>query len=435
MSEIDRRTFIRAAAGAAAATGLVGLSPSPSGAAEPASDRSDTGLRTGVVGAVYVNTNKTINAVAGFARSNDGTLTALGETATGGSGSGPAHPPALDAAEEGLDPLISANALTLSRSNRFVFAVNTTSNSLTTLQVRPDFSLRATDVVFTGGQYPNSIGTYRNLVFVTNIGDPALGVRGSLAGFALTGSGRLRPIPAATAELEGRPSNVQITPDGRTLIVSELDTGNLVSFPLARDGTLGSRNTIAPDIVGEGRNIPNPIGFQIVRTQSGTFVVSTEAREVDPVIGPPPTPDTIEAGSVSSYRVSSDSSLTRISNDVRAGEQVTTCWITFARDRRHFWVANALAGSLSTYTFDKATGEIALQAEIGASRDDSTEPSLDHGGWIDVTISPDGRHLYQLLGVAGAVRTYTIENSNGALDFTQETTGLPQTGLQGIVAI
>ena len=83
------------------------------------------------VGAVYAMTNgegqvdgivQGPNAVVAYAQAEDGTLSVIGTYPTGGNGGD------FDGGE-GLDPLISAYAITKTLNNRFVLAVNAGSNT------------------------------------------------------------------------------------------------------------------------------------------------------------------------------------------------------------------------------------------------------------------------------------------------------------------
>ena len=83
------------------------------------------------VGGVYVMSNgqgqvpgneQGPNSIISYAQADDGTLQMIGSFATGGNGGD------YDGGE-GLDPLISAYAITKTLDNRFVLAVNAGSNT------------------------------------------------------------------------------------------------------------------------------------------------------------------------------------------------------------------------------------------------------------------------------------------------------------------
>ena len=66
----------------------------------------------------------------------------------------------------------------------------------------------------------------------------------------------------------------------------------------------------------------------------------------------------------------------------------------------------------------------------------TTDPASAFGtteGWIDMWISDDGNHLYQLQGLRGAISVYEI--SGASLNLIEVETGvLPVNNTQGIVA-
>src|SRR5881409_1809742 len=120
--------------------------------------------------AVYTLTNQVAgNSVAVFARAADGTLSAAGSVATGGTGTG-----------AGLG---SQGALALSDDGRWLFAVNAGSNDVSILRVTPA-GLVLTSRVPSGGTLPISLTVHGNLLYVLNGGGS-----GNIAGFALDNGG------------------------------------------------------------------------------------------------------------------------------------------------------------------------------------------------------------------------------------------------------
>ena len=111
------------------------------------------------VGAVYAMTNgegqvdgnvQGPNSVVAYAQAADGILSLLGSYPTGGNGGD------FDGGE-GLDPLISAYAITKTNDNNFVLAVNAGSNTVTSMSVNADYSLSVLDTESTLDVGPNSI--------------------------------------------------------------------------------------------------------------------------------------------------------------------------------------------------------------------------------------------------------------------------------------
>src|SRR6266571_2253616 len=170
--------------------------------------------------AVYTLMNQVSgNAVAIFQRAADGTLTAVGTVATGGTGTG-----------SGLG---SQGALALSDDGRWLFAVNAGSNDVSILRVSPE-GLSLTSRVSSGGAQPISLTVRGNLLYVLN---GAGG--GNIAGFALDGNGGATAISGSTRPLSGTavgPAQVAFSSDGRSLVVTEKNTNAIDVYAVGPDG-------------------------------------------------------------------------------------------------------------------------------------------------------------------------------------------------------
>ena len=419
------------------------------------------------VGGVYAMTNgegqvdgnvQGPNAVVAYGQAADGTLTIVGTYPTGGNGGD------FDGGE-GLDPLISAYALTKTPDNQFVLAVNAGSSSVTAMKVNADFSLTATATGNTEDLGPNSIAFkptpamagVRGLVYVSNItraeflaqGEPAQ--QGSVIGFWLTDDGNLVPVDNSIRDLANRPSAVQFSPDGNFLVVASINSGasalasgsedELVVYTVNADGTLsaGAVGAGTSTLRGnaEGRNLPSAIGFQIV---GDNYVVVTEAREFQPNGAPPAFP-ALQDGSVSTWQIQADGSLTPIDLDVASGTNNTgrtACWLDFS-DENTFFVSNAIEAGLAAYSFNNGDIELLDQtaAQGTGATGNTTDPAAAFGtteGWIDLWISDDGKYLYQLFGLSGEIGVYAIDGTS--LTLIEEISGdLPVNNTQGIVSV
>ena len=183
--------------------------------------------------------------------------------------------------------------------------------------------------------------------------------------------GTLNPIAGSTRDLPIRPSAVQISEDGNWLVVASINSGasglgsgsedELTVFSVGDDGLLSATSVGAATSTlrdnAEGRNLPSAIGFQIV---GNNYVVVTEAREFQPD-GMPPVFPGLQDGSVSTWQIQGDGSLTPITLDVRSGEGNTgrtACWLDFTADGNTFFVSNAIEAGLASYSFDN--GAVAL---------------------------------------------------------------------------
>ena len=413
------------------------------------------------VGAVFSMTNGLEgNEVVAYSRAANGELSFVGSYETGGLGS-----TEFDGGE-GLDPLISAYSIELSDDNRFVLAVNAGSDSLSVLRVGADSSLELVDVVSTVDAGPNSIAIDGSLVYVSNItregdeefaGEPDQ--EGSLQGYRLGEDGSLQPL-GAPVDLNNRPSSVRFSTDGKHLVVSSINAGSpllendnndeLVVYAVYPDGSLSQEPTgsaRSTDVDNDdNRNLASAIGFEVVPSDNGDIVVVTEAREFR-ANGAPPVFPGLQNGSVSTFRLESDGSLSPMQLDVQAADDPdgsftdgdrTACWITVANDYGNFWVSNAIDASISSFTYDVESGYIGLAEAIAAqgNRPTSSEPSVAFGqtdGWIDLDISDDGSFVYQLYGLSGTIGVFRVRG--GELELIQEVSGqLPLADTQGIIA-
>ena len=417
-------------------------------------------------GAVYAMTNgegqvpgivQGPNAIVAYSQAEDGRLTRIGNYLTGGNGGD------FDGGE-GLDPLISAYAITKSLDNKFVIAVNAGSNTVTVMTVNDDFTLSAPNTQSTVDFGPNSVAYVpsdrpgvNGLVYVSNIsrsqfvnmGEPAQ--QGSVIGFWLLDNGTLAPIANSRRELANRPSAVQFSPNGEYIVVASINSGSsalasgsedeIVVYTVNDDGTLSANQTDGETSTlrgnAEGRNLPSAIGFQIV---GDNYVVVTEAREFRPD-GTPPVFPGLQDGSVSTWQIMDNGILRPIDMDVASGTNNTgrtACWLDFSDDNT-FFVSNAIEAGLASYSFDN--GSIALINQVAAqgtgATGNTTDPAAAFGttdGWIDLWISDDGRYLYQCYGLTGEIGVFEINGTE--LTLLQEVSGdLPSNNIQGIVSV
>lgn len=404
-------------------------------------------------GAVYAGTNDAAgNTVAAFGKNADGTLTPIAEYATGGAGG-------IFDAGEGLDPLISEDSI-VNVDNRFLLVVNAGSDTVSSLRINPDFSLTLISTAPTGGVGPNSIAYSNGLVYVSNVDSDGVFTgppdqSGNVTGLRLDPStGELTAIAGSTRELGNRPSDVEFSTDGQHIVVSSWNAqstalpaggpNELVSFGVLGDGNLSAstQGNVASTPTGNpaNRNLPAAIGFEIVEVEGKQIIVATEAREFL-ASGDPAMLAEFQTGSVSSWELNSDGSLTAISQDVLTGASIadgptSACWIVATPDGRMLFVASASGATISSFRLD-ANGSVSLIESIAAAgtpADPSApNPVANADGFIDLALSSDGKYLYQLLGLEGTVNVYIV-GADGGLSLLQQVTGLlPEINIQGIV--
>jgi 6-phosphogluconolactonase len=332
-------------------------------------------------GAVYTLTNSPLgNAVAVFDRSADGTLTAAGIFATGGAGTG-----------SGLG---SQGAIVLSDDQNELFAVNAASNSISYFSVAHDgLELEAT--VPSGGVRPISVTVNKKVLYVLNAGGA-----GNITGFDI-GHGTLTPIAGSTRPLSAGsagPAQVQFSPDGRTLIVSEKASSTLDSYVVGKDGRAS-----APSVYASAG--ATPFGFDF--DNRGDLLVSNASA------------------SASSYDVSKDGTVTVISGAV-ATHQAAPCWLVAGKNGRYAYTANAGGGTISGFAVGR-DGSLTLLDASGATAD------LGGGSHpLDEAVSTNGRYLYNLTDGTHTISTFRI-GEDGSLTPVGSIGGLPA-GAIGIAA-
>lgn len=121
--------------------------------------------------------------------------------------------------------------MTLSSDERFLFAVNAGSNTVTGFEVQPDGSLRALGQISSGGVRPVSVTAQEGIGFVLN--DTSRNLTGfaySAAGVKATVAGR--PLNADAAG----PAQVKLTPDARAVVVTEKVSNSLDVFRVSGHG-------------------------------------------------------------------------------------------------------------------------------------------------------------------------------------------------------
>lgn len=342
-------------------------------------NESDDALTAENRAVVFTLSNEDQNAVLSYRRSASGTLTPAGSTFTGGHGAG-----------KGLG---SQGALAFSPDHHWLFAVNAGSNQLSSFEVYGT-ALVLQDVVDSGGQRPVSVTAYGNLVYVVNADGG-----GNIAGFTVSGAGRLTPIPDSKQPLsaaDAAPAQVQFTPDGTRLVVTEKATNHISTYRVRRNGA-----AVGPTVSQSSGT--TPFGFTF--TRDGLLVVSE-------AFGGAP-----GASATSSYWIDSNGVAQPVSRSVPNG-QGAACWAVATRDGAYAFIANFGSSSISTYDIDTA-GQLHVHGDgrAAVTGDTSSKPA-------DLALSAGNQFLYALDPGTHAVKAFRV-NADGSLTEIAGATGLP----------
>ncbi|WHY94778.1 beta-propeller fold lactonase family protein [Neobacillus cucumis] len=355
---------------------------------------------------VYMMTNNDVmNQIIAFYRDMNGMLTFVGAYPTQGRGTGTKEVSGVTA-NEGVDPLASQGALTLSRDGRFLLTVNAGSNTISSFIITDNGVPVLTDVKPSGGAQPNSVDVFGNFVYVSNVGNAANNFASNISGFLIEANGRLTPISGSTHSIStfnAQPAQVLFTPDGSKILVTELTSNNLSIFHVNQNGIV--TGPIVNNSYGQG-----PLGAYFL--SSGILLV-TEAM----------------SNALSSYSLSNDGILHVISGSVPNGYK-TACWVVTTKDERFAYTTNTLSGTISTYRID-SNGALSVVRHIT-----STPPGAAPGLPMDVRVSKDGQHFYTLNGNQGTISVFSIQN-DGSLVRLQVAawTNLPYFGSQGLAVL
>ena len=340
----------------------------------------------GSPGALYVATNATTgNAILVFPRAGDGTLGAPSHFGTGGKGSG--------------GGLGNQGGLVLTQGNSRLLVVNAGSNEVSVFTVGPD-GLELTDRVSSGGEQPVSVTAFRGLVYVLNAGGA-----GNITGFRLSEDGRLRAVAHSTRPLSGPapgPAEVEFSPDGGVLVVTEKATNTISTYLVEDDGLTEGPQPQAS--VGK-----TPFGFAF--SQRGTLVVSEAFGGA------------AGASALSSYDVIEGGELEVVSASVGTG-QTAACWVVITGDSRFAYTTNTGSSTISAYNLN-TNGALTLLAANGVNGTTGAGP-------IDMALSGDDRFLYALNSGGGTISAFQV-NADGSLTPQPGAAGLPA-GANGLAA-
>jgi 6-phosphogluconolactonase len=188
--------------------------------------------------------------------------------------------------------------------------------------------------------------------------------------------------------------------------VIEKATNSIDVFPVHPDGTLGpvvNNKSVTPGV------------FATVFTPNGQLIVS----ENQPNNG-------TDTSSISSYAINANGSLTAISQSLPTYGN-GNCWNAISPNGKWVYADNSATFTVAGFSIASSGALVPVANTIL-----STLP--DGANNIDITISGDGKYLFNLLSGSGAIGVYTI-NPDGTLNQLGDIEGLPQTaGFNGIAA-
>jgi 6-phosphogluconolactonase (cycloisomerase 2 family) len=320
-----------------------------------------------------------------FDRAPNGALTPAGTYPTGGLGTG-----------AGLG---SQGAVKISENGKWLFAVNAGSNEISVLSVEHD-GLLLVDKVASGGTVPISLASHKDLLYVLNAGGA-----GSITGFTVGGDGHLSPLSGSTRPLSGsgvNPAQVEFSPDGRALVVTEKGTNRIDTYVIGKDG-----RAAGPMVYASSGT--TPFGFAFGKHNR---LVVSEAFGGAP-----------NASAASSYALDGEGGLATISGSVPT-HQTAACWLVVTGNGHFAYTTNAGSATISGYRIDE-NGSLALLDADGVTGVTGTSP-------IDLALSMNSRYLYALNAGTHDISAFRVE-ADGSLTDVAGAAGLPA-GAVGLAA-
>lgn len=328
-------------------------------------------------GAVFTMSNAAAgNQVVVFARASDGTLSHVADYATDGEGSG--------------GGLGSQGSVRLSDDGMWLLVVNAGSDEVSVFRV-DGTTLELTDTVWSGGDSPIGVDVNGDIVYVLNAGSA------DIAGFRLSGEGKLNPIHGATRSLsapDAAPAQIEFSPDGRTLVVTEKNTNRILAYRVSGSGM------VSPALVSNSVGA-TPFGFEF--DPAGRLIVSE-------AFGGAP-----DASAVSSYALGANRKVVLIDGPVFTTE-TAACWIVVTDDGHFAYTSNTGSDTITGYRVE-SDGSLTILNEDGVTAVAGDDP-------IDMALSDGSQFLYSIDAASDTISVFQIE-SDGALSLIQTVSGLP----------
>lgn len=334
---------------------------------------------------VYTQTNDPAgNRVQAFSAAKDGALTPHRSYPTGGMGTG-----------AGLG---SQGSVVI--SGRWLLAVNAGSDELSLFRVHRR-GLALADVVPSGGDQPVSVTSDGRRAYAVNAGGA-----GNVSGFDISRDGRLTPIAGSVRPLsapDAGPAQIERSPDGGTLVVTEKATSRIGTYPVAQDGSVGPPAFTAS--AGE-----TPFGFAFDR-RGRAFVSEAFGGRAD-------------ESALSSYALLAGGGVEPISPSVPTG-QTAACWVALSASGRVAYTTNTGSDTITGYA-------VARDGSVARLDDDGVTARTGDGP-ADVALARSGRVLYVLNGAEGSVGAFRVRH-RGGLEPLGTVGGLPAGAVAGLAA-
>ncbi len=393
-----------------------------------------------IVGAMYALTNQhdpsqqisaaddsasepdRVNQVVAYARGVDGSLRQIGIYDTGGVGE--------NIRNSGANPLASQDPLIVSKDQRYVFAVNAGSESISSFSINEDYSLTPASLDVstsgsTGAQNPVSLTIYEDILYVVNTGNfvddngveldtlPADRNRtnASIIGFRIASDGTLSPLAGSElGDVGANAGSIEFSSNGEFLYVTERRTNEIVTVALDQNRLPLSDNAAGLDSVTS--ITPQPFGTDLYPADIGDIILVSEGNN-----------GAAGLSALSSYLIEDDGALTGISlsSGVEGDPLVTGftfgCWVEFVETPNgdFAYVSNTPDGTITSYAVGDQGG-LTLLESLAGSAGVGGDDTQNGGGVLDAEVAFP--YLYQVVNNDGRIAQFFM-NADGSLERQQ----------------
>ena len=355
-----------------------------------------------------------VNQIVAYARSAEGVLTQIDVYDTGGLGE--------NIRNSGANPLASQDPLIVSKDNRFVFAVNAGSESISSFVINDDFSLTpaSLNMSTTGNsnaQNPVTLTIFEDTLYVANSGaffdaegnpattlpDPRFRSASSIIGFTVNDDGTLTELAGSEIpNIGANAGSIEFSSDGGFLYITERRTNDIVTVEM-------DENQLPVGVSSRITSITEqPFGTDLYPTENGDILLISEGNNGAPGLS-----------ALSSYLIEDSGDLTGISvSSGVAGDPLLTgftfgCWVEFVETPTgdFAYVSNTPDGVISSFAVGDEGGLTILEQTAGVTGIEGDD-TQNGAGVLDAEIVFP--FLYQVVNNDSRIAQFVI-NEDGTL--------------------
>ncbi len=331
-----------------------------------------SGSSSAPVNVLYVTSNDPAsgrNAVLGYRRASDGSLSPLTGSPYLMGGTGVTNNAQIDGPDDDDQELI------VSSDHKYLYAVNGGSNTIAGFKISSDGSLAAIagSPYASGGVQPASLALVGDKLYAVNKnqdpGQAQTATGANYAVFQVASDGSLASIAGSTvsASQDSSPSQALISRNQKLLIDAEENASVLRSFRIGANGLLteASGSPLTLPLVGGVQ--ANPLGLATHPSQNLLYVGFVNVNRL---------------GVYSFDDISG--SMTAVGNFSNSGSE--PCWLLPSSDGRNLYTANFGDASLSRYDLSSPSAPVEKQHIV--------VPDASSGGTFQLSLDPSGKLLY-----------------------------------------